>query len=173
MNDQRYSADLIVTAQDFTECDWKSSLADEERESYSSMWQAFSSAARKASEDNRPSHGKALWLLVDACSMMLSPKSINEPFKPFMVMEGRRSVIPDDLSESDITFYAEIIDAIDDAWLKARVADLVWLRQRRVDELVAIFDEIKILIKAVLDGVSDYLSIRSYLHGVNANTATA
>lgn len=130
MSDQRYAADLIVTAQDFTECGWKNSLADEEREGYSSMWQAFSSAARKASEDNRPSHGKALWLLADACSMMLSPKSLNEPFRPFMVMEGRRSVIPDDLSESDIAFYAEIVDAINDAWLKARVADLVWLKQR-------------------------------------------
>lgn len=130
MTDRRYAIDLIVTAQDFVECDWKSSLADIEREGYSAMWQAFSSAARKASEDNRLSHGKALWLLADACSMMLSPKSLNEPFKPFMVMEGRRSVIPDDLSESDIAFYAEIVDAIDDAWLKARIADLVWLKQR-------------------------------------------
>ena len=130
MSNQRYSADLIVTTQDFAECGWKGVLADEEREGYSSMWQAFSSAARKASEDNRTSHGKALWLLADACSMMLSPKSLNEPFKPFMVIEGQRSVTPDDFSESDIAFYAEIVDAIDDAWLKARVADLVWLKQR-------------------------------------------
>lgn len=130
MNDQRYSTDLTVGAQDFAECGWKILLTDEEREGYSSMWQAFSSAARKASEDNRSSHGKALWLLADACSMMLSPKSLNEPFKPFMVMEGKRSVIPDDLSKSDIVFYAEIVDAIDDAWLKARIADLVWLKQR-------------------------------------------
>lgn len=42
-----------------------------------------------------------------------------------------------------------------------------------VDELVAIFDEIKTFIKAVLDGVSDYLSTRSYLHDVDANAATA
>lgn len=133
MSDQRYSANLIVKAQDFVECGWKILLADGKREGYSSMWQAFSSAARKVSEDNRPSHGKALWLLADACSMMLSPKSLNEPFKPFMVMEGRRSVIPDDLLESDIAFYAEIVDAIDDAWLKARVADLVWLKQRPRD----------------------------------------
>jgi hypothetical protein len=130
MTAYRYPSDLIVTAQDFTECGWTSTLANEEREGYPSMWQAFSSAARKVSEDNRPSHGKALWLLADACSMMLSPKSLNEPFKPFMVIEGRRSVIPDDFSESDIAFYAEIVDAIDDAWLKARVADLVWLKQR-------------------------------------------
>ena len=130
MSEQRYSANLIVKAQEFVECGWQISLADGEREGYSSMWQAFSSAACKASEDDRPSHGKALWLLADACSMMLSPKSLNEPFKPFMEMEGRRSVIPDDLSESDIAFYAEIVDEIDDAWLKARVADLVWLQQR-------------------------------------------
>ncbi|NBQ39916.1 MAG: DUF4209 domain-containing protein [Alphaproteobacteria bacterium] len=130
MSNHRYSTDLIVTVQDFTECGWKKSLTDIDREGYSAMWQALSSAARIASEDDRPSHGKALWLLADACSMMLSPKSLNEPFKPFMVMEGRRSVIPDDLSESDIAFYAEIVDAIDDAWLKARVADLVWLKQR-------------------------------------------
>ncbi|HCF3807581.1 DUF4209 domain-containing protein [Pseudomonas aeruginosa] len=133
MSDQRYSADLIVTAQDFAECNWKSTLANEEREGYSSMWQAFSSAARKASGDDSPSHGKVLWLLADACSMMLSPKSLNEPFRPFMVIEGRRSVVPDDLSESDIEFYAEIVDVIDDAWLKARVADLVWLKQRPRD----------------------------------------
>jgi hypothetical protein len=130
MSDQCYSADLIVTVQDFTECGWKSSLANEERKGYSPMWQAFSRAARNASEDNRPSHGKALWLLANACSMMLSPQSLNEPFKPFTVIEGRRSVIPDDFSESDIAFYAEIVDTIDDAWLKARVADLVWLKQR-------------------------------------------
>ena len=33
-----------------------------------------------------------------------------------------------------------------------------------VDEIVAIFDEIKIYIKAVLDGISEYLSTRGYLH---------
>ncbi len=42
-----------------------------------------------------------------------------------------------------------------------------------VDELVAIFYEIKIFIRAVLDGVSGYLSARAYLHVVKANTATA
>jgi hypothetical protein len=130
MTEQRYAAHLVVTAQDFTSSGWKEVLAVTSRECYSAMWQALSTVARKAIEEGRNQHCKVLWLLADACSMMLSPKSLNEPFKPFMVMEGRRSVIPDDLSESDIAFYAEIVDAIDDPWLKARVADLVWLKQR-------------------------------------------
>lgn len=84
-------------------------------------------------EEGRQSHGKVLWLLADACSMMLSPKSINEPFKPFMVMDGQRSVIPEDLPEADISFYAQIVDGNDDPWLKARLADLIWLKQRPRD----------------------------------------
>lgn len=130
MENQRYPADLLVSAQDFAGSGWKEALADASREGYSAAYQVLSAAAHSAMGAGRKEHGKALWLLADASSMMLSPKSLNEPFKPFMVMEGRRSVIPDDLSESDIAFYAEIVDEINDAWLKARVADLVWLKQR-------------------------------------------
>jgi len=133
MTADRYPSDLIITAQDFAECRWEEVLAASSREGYSAMWQAFSAAARVAMDEGRDKHNKALWLLADACSMMLSPASQNEPFKAFMVMDGRRSVIPDDLLDSDISFFGEIVDEIDDVWLKARLADLVWLRQKRRD----------------------------------------
>lgn len=133
MSDERYPADLVVTEQHFRDSGWKDVLSKTSREGYPSMWQAFSAAARQAMEEGLPSHSKVLWLLADACSMMLSPNSINEPFKPFMVMEGRRSVIPDDLSESDVAFYSQVVDAADDPWLKARLADLTWLRQTKRD----------------------------------------
>lgn len=129
MTDIRYPTDLVVTAQDFIESGWKEILNQTARGDYSAMWQGFSAAARKASEEGRSEHGKVLWLLADACSMMLSLSSQNGPFKPFMVMEGRRSVIPDDLSESDIGFFADIVDSVDDFWLKARLADLAWLKR--------------------------------------------
>lgn len=131
MSDERYPIDLVVTEQDFRDSGWKDVLSKTSREGYSSMWQAFSAAARQAMDEGRPSHGKVLWLLADACSMMLKPKSVNEPFTPFMVMEGRRSVIPNDLSESDVAFYAQVVDAVDDPWLKARLADLAWLKQTK------------------------------------------
>lgn len=133
MSEERYPADLVVTEQDFRSCGWKDVLSKTSREGYPSMWQAFSAAARQAMDEGRASHGKVLWLLADACSMMLAPNSINEPFKPFMVMEGRRSVIPDDLSESDVAFFSQVVNAADDPWLKARLADLTWLRQTKRD----------------------------------------
>lgn len=97
------------------------------------MWQSLSAAARTAIDEGRNEHGKVLWLLADACSMMLSPSSLNEPFKPVAVFHDRRSVIPDDLFEADIEFFATIVAEIDDIRLRARLADLVWLKKKPRD----------------------------------------
>ncbi|TAM63787.1 MAG: DUF4209 domain-containing protein [Rhodanobacter sp.] len=127
MNTEHYPEELAVTLQHFAENGWRDVLTDSASENYSAMWRAFSSAARKAMEAKQLKRGKVLWLLADACSMMLRPKSINEPYQPIMVIDGQRSVIPDDFSEADIVFLAQIIDDIGDVRLKARIADVVWL----------------------------------------------
>ncbi len=128
MSTERYPNGLVISLDDFLTSGWKEALDQAPREGYSAMWQAFSAAARNAIDQGRNEHGKVLWLLADACSMMLSPSSPNEPFRPFAVFHDRRSVIPDDLSDTDILFFAEIVDAVDDSRLKARVCDLVWLK---------------------------------------------
>lgn len=130
MENQRYPTDLVVSVQDFAGCGWKEVLDETSREGYSVMWQAFSAAARSAMEQGCKEHGKVLWLLADVCSMMLSPSSLNEPFKPYAVFHDRRSVIPDDLTQSDIDFFAEIANEMEDVWLKARLADLSWLKTK-------------------------------------------
>ena len=129
--------DLSLTSEDFASCGWKDVLAGSNREDYRSISQAFSKAARQAISEDRQAH-KVLSLLAQACSMMLSPDSVNEPFQPFMVLDGQRSSIPDDLSENDVAFFAQIVDEIYEPCpkahlLKARLADLVWLLQRPRD----------------------------------------
>ncbi|MGQ5524232.1 DUF4209 domain-containing protein [Chitinimonas sp. PSY-7] len=128
MSKERYPENLAVSRKDFLESGWEHALQQVPHEGYPSMWQAFSAAALSAIEQGRNEHGKVLWLLADACSMMLSPSSQNQPFKPYAVFSDHRSAIPDDLSQTDITFFSEIVDAVNDSWLKARLADLVWLK---------------------------------------------
>ena len=129
MSHDRCQEDLILTVRDFAGCGWKAALAGTTREDYYSMSNAFFSAAKQAISEDRQAHGKVLSLLADACSMRFSPDSFNEPFKPLTVLGGQRSMTPDDLSEDDVTFFVQIVDYIDDPWLKARLADLVWLLQ--------------------------------------------
>jgi len=125
---ERYPQDLTVGIDDFRRSNWKSAIASSEREGYSSMWQSLSAAARPAIEAGKVSEGKVLWLLADACSMMLNPGSANEPFKPIMTMtDGRRSCLPEDFQQSDVELFSQIAEEVDDVWLQTRLADLVWL----------------------------------------------
>jgi hypothetical protein len=124
---ERYPQDLSVGIDDFRRSDWKSAIASSEREGYPGMWQSLSAAAGSAIEGGRTSEGKVLWLLADACSMMLNPGSANEPFKPFMAMNGKRSSLPEDFQQSDVELFSLIAEEVYDVWLQARLADLVWL----------------------------------------------
>lgn len=128
MGKNRYPEDLAISLDDFVASGWKQVLSQAPRKDYSTMWQAFSAAAGRSIEQGQNEYGKVFWLLADACSMMLSPSSPNEPFKPFAVFHDRRSVVPDDFHDADILFFGEIVDAVDDDWLKARLSDLVWLK---------------------------------------------
>lgn len=138
MISQRYPVDLPISAQDFADSGWKEAISGTPREGYPAMWQAFSTAARDAIEQGRHEHGKVLWLLADACSMKLSPSSPNEPFRPIAVVHDRRTVVPDDLTNADVLFFAEIVDAVDDDWLKARLSDLVWLKGQPRNQMFAL-----------------------------------
>ncbi len=124
---ERYPQNTKVTLDDFKKCGWQDAIKEAGREGYSSMWQALSAAAGRAIEEKRLSEGKALWLLADACSMMLKPSSLNEPFAPFMVMDGKRSALPDDFQQDDIVFLGEVVSEISDPKLCARISDIVWI----------------------------------------------
>ena len=127
MPPERYPKDMVLTAEDFVGCGWKEVLESAKDKDYRWTYVAFYDAAKQAINEDRQARGKVLWLLADACSMRLSPASANEPFKPFLSPQNGRWPIPDDFSETDITFFADIVGTIDNPWLKARLADLVWL----------------------------------------------
>lgn len=135
---ERYPAGLAISREDFESSEWFDVLQGASREDYSSLWRAFSNAARSAIAGENVRHGKVLWLLADACSMRLVPGNLNDPFQPFMVMDGWRSVVPDDLESGDITFFADIYADVRNPLLRARLADLVWVRAQPRDVTAAL-----------------------------------
>lgn len=127
MKNKSVTLNLPILLEYFDTSNWKEIIDPVSNKGYSAMWMALSDAKEKAIE---PNHGKVLKLLADACSMMLSPSSINEPFKPLITFEDGNPVIPDNFSESDIQFFEEILNKVDNNWLKARLCDLVWLKKK-------------------------------------------
>ncbi len=123
----RYPEGTVVTAEDLRTSRLADAIASASREGYASIWQALSTAAATALEEARPAEAKALWLVADATSMMLKPKSVNEPFAPMTVFGDRRSAIASDFSPDDIAMFAAITAEVGDHLVRARLSDLVWL----------------------------------------------
>lgn len=128
MSQTRYSPDTKITKDDFKASGWSSVVS--QSDDYRAMWTAFSKAAEDATRDDLLEHGKILWLLADACSMMLEPANFNSPFKPAIEFGHKRSAIPQDFTDDDMLFFSQIVDDIDNHLLKARIADLVWFCKR-------------------------------------------
>lgn len=124
-----HDPDLIVSIDDFRASGWSEILAGASEDyGYPSLSSAFVRAAAKAAEEGRREQAKVLRLLSAATSMMLCPGSLNEPFKPFAVFGHQRSAIPDDFIPDDLTLFSQIVDEVDHDLLKARLADLLWLK---------------------------------------------
>ncbi len=128
----------MVRIGDFQNSRWKDVVEACDEKHYSSLWQAFSSAAKRASAEGDEAEAKVLTLFADACSMMLSPSSPNEPFRPIAVFGNRRTAIPDDFSPADIQFFAEVAELADEPLIRARLADLVWLLGKPRDHKFAL-----------------------------------
>jgi len=130
MSDQHYPEDLIVSADDLDAAELEHLLSSADRCSYSGYHSALSKAAREAIDAEQVPKGKCLWLLADACSMMLASGSHNSPYKPLFIIEGRRSALPEDFSDQDLDFFEAILGSIPNLRLKARLADLLWLLRK-------------------------------------------
>ena len=129
-----------MTKEDFLDCGWKEALANADRgallQGYRLRYVTFSAAAKEANGEGRQTHGQILALLADVCSMELSPDSVSEPFKPFADFRpggGGCSSTLDSFSEDNLAFFDVIAREADDPWLKARLADILWLRRQPRD----------------------------------------
>ena len=129
---KRYPPDLVLTAQNFSDCNWQNILAETREAGYEPLWRAFSKAAELAMEAKMDSHGKALWLLADACAMRLQPSSNKrQPFVSSITYLGWRTAGPDDFTEADLDFFSNVVEATANPWLKARLADLLWVNNHK------------------------------------------
>ena len=119
----------LYARDDFVACGWNYDVAVENHYGYSSVMRSLEESAKEKLESGLEEQGKILSLLSRSASMMLSPTSLNEPFKPYFqdFQAGRRSPLPEDFTEAELQFFDEILEDIAEPWLKSRLADLLWL----------------------------------------------
>lgn len=120
------------TREEFLACNWKFDSSKDDSYGYVSIAASLGNLATTKENDGLKHQSEILKLLGRAASMRLVAISLNEPFvagfQDFQL--GKRSAIPDDFSPDELNFFESILGDIFDPWLKARLADLLWICKR-------------------------------------------
>lgn len=123
---------IMVSAEMLRKADVDAIIASAARAScqdYRSLFDKKAAEAKESDDELLP-----VWCLLSALtSMHFRPSDNKEPFASMFVMEDCRSAIPDDLAEESLNALSEWAPEIDDAELRSRIADILWLRNRKPD----------------------------------------
>lgn len=111
-----------LTLDDLIPSGWREIVAPVIEKGYPYAWQPLSSAAKSAYEAGDQGKSRALWVLADAVSMMLVPKSSTSPFGASVQTSEGRSAIPSGFSAEELDVLGQVVAHVDEPWLRARLA---------------------------------------------------
>lgn len=119
------------TAADFSRTDWTAVVGAEPFQEVSELVPRFRARAQAASAASDLSGSAVYEALADVCSLILrSGVATDEPFIPFRVSETFRTPSLDDLTAELVESCRTIHTETDSAPLRARLADIAWVRAR-------------------------------------------
>ncbi len=120
----------LLTLEDFRACDWRGAIAGLAAKDCSAYREAFHASERQARADGKEKDRLVFQLLREICSFGFEPRQIVDPFPPMMTCGNARWPIPSDIDENDLVVLGKLVADIQDPELRARVADLLWVRKR-------------------------------------------
>ncbi|OTG99463.1 DUF4209 domain-containing protein [Acinetobacter sp. ANC 4973] len=135
---------IQLNRQLFIECEWIYEVPQEHVNGYHSIMSSLENSAKKMDLAGKKDCSKALSLLARATSMRLIADSLNEPFVAYYInyQEGKRTTILEDFTSEELTFFEDILNDVNEPYLKARLADLLWLlkQPRNPNHAIAAID---------------------------------
>ncbi|MED3928360.1 hypothetical protein P4594_25265 [Priestia megaterium] len=153
---EEFMSILTLKKEDFSRIDWGKILnshslienRDYSKKFYEEMDQFEESGNKKQ---------KLLYKLFgDITSYYLDLDSKDNPYKPFVYRDKRTASI-EDLTASDLSFLDSIVKEIPNSEIKARIADVLWLRLRNSNF-------IELAIGTYIDAYHQFLNHKSGLH---------
>lgn len=120
---------LELSVQDFENTDWRTVPAtcpQRECTAYSYVFFEQAALAEKAGSERDQ---EVFTLLGAICSMLLRT-DLDTVFKPAFELPPMRSFVLDDFQDAHLEALASVVETIEDAELRARVADVLWEKRR-------------------------------------------
>ena len=94
------------------------------------MSEVFRKEAKSAYERGALQLSQVLHLLQAICDLTHSPNNSVQPFGPMIVLDGKRSWVPDDLNSDQTEMLASLVAHLQTPLVSGRVADVLWLQSQ-------------------------------------------
>ena len=147
----------MVTLNEFTAVDVEAPIRDNNNVDCWTLGKLYQEAASKAEEESNQSALAVFGLLSAITNIHFKPEDRSEPFGPQFVMNGKRTMIPEDIRGDQSAVIAELIPTIDNPGLRARLSDIVWYNNRKLaafaQQAVASYC---LAVQLVLDGEAEF-----------------
>jgi hypothetical protein len=125
-----FLTEIAPAKEDFDQCSWQEVITSSEKKDCKAYVSLLSQKAKEAEEQGDNKSQAVFALLYHICSLMLKLDTPNEPFAPMLIFADRRSAIIDDFNEAHLKVLEEIASSINDAELRARIADILWYKRK-------------------------------------------
>ncbi len=122
---------LTATADDFAATDINAPLAAAKTIDCTEASSLLGAAANAAEAVQRHAEYRAYSMLGSIASFYFKPENQAEPYGPMMRFEGKRTAQPDDFSKAIAQMLAAQLERVSHPGLRARLADLVWIVDRK------------------------------------------
>lgn len=119
-----------ITMDDFNRCGWEVIVAGSDKKECRTYSRQFGAKALEAEEVGDEKSQQLFGLLRDITSMHMKLDNPEEPFGPMAELHDGRTAIVDDFEEARLKLLSEVVADISDPELRARVADVLWIRTR-------------------------------------------
>ena len=141
-------SEIELNIENFKQIDWEKIIDRCERKDCSSYYFRFNDAIKEAKDEARVVQD-VYEFLKHIASLMLHSESDNKPFRPsFVAANGFRSTMPEDFSDQQLALLKKLAPTVQDADLRARIADIVSERTR--EEKKEYFQIVTLAIKSYL-----------------------
>jgi hypothetical protein len=115
---------------DFDSLAWEEVINECGRKECHSYESGFIAKAKEAAGAGDDKAQEIFTLLGAICSLHFKSEDKDEPFGPQLVVATGRSLIVDDLTVEHLLVLKEIVYEIQDFEIRARIADILWLKKR-------------------------------------------
>jgi hypothetical protein len=139
---------------DFAGCDWHTVIDGCDQKECINYYKPFFEKANAAQKSGNAKN-QEIFTLLGAISQLFLKVNHPDVFHPLFAFENMRGFLLDDISEEHIAALSEIAPMVKDAEMRARIADVVWVKGRS-----KYFPMVEIAVKSYIESAQFLLNLK-------------